>query len=156
MKNIIIIVGLLAMVFSLTGCKPYKVLAGEMKFDNGGADYTIDKSKVEITLKEKQSVKIPFVIKNNEAEQLKFSISEKMPSVLTLGYDWRYMNGAIRISLSEQNIALDAYKSGKIDIEIIRSEGEAKPIEIWVSVKDNKPAMVNKELIMRILVNVKD
>jgi hypothetical protein len=147
---------LFALCCSLTGCKPYKVLAGELSLNSGGMDYTIDKAKVEITLKENKSVTIPLIIKNNENAELSFDITARTPDFTTSGFITLGVNNPISIVLSEQNVALLPYKSGKIDIEVMRSKGEAQATEIWISVKDKSTAMIHKELVMRILVNVKD
>jgi hypothetical protein len=147
---------LLALCSCLAGCKPYKVLAGELSLDNGGLDYSIDKAKVEIALKEDSRVKIPLVIKNNSDEEIEFNITSRMPDFTATGYSPLGIKIPIAIVFNMQNIIIQGDKSGKIDIEVIRNSGEAQPVEIWVSVKDDSKAMIHKELVSRIFVNVKN
>ena len=155
MKRIVILMTLLALCSCLVGCKPYKVLAGELSLDNGGLDYTIDKSKVEITLKENKRVKIPITIKNNGDEEIEFFIVSRVPDFTATGFSPLGANNPIAVVFSAQNIIIQGGKSGKIDIEVIRNKGEAQPTEIWVSIKENSKAMIHKELILRILINAK-
>ena len=153
MKRIVILMTLLALCSCLAGCKPYKVLAGELSLDNGGLDYTIDKSKVEITLKENKSVKIPLVIKNNGAEA-EFTIMARTPDFTADGFA-AVKENSFEVAFSQNNITINVCERGKIDIEVKRNKGFAAPTEIWVSIKDNSKALIHKELILRILVNVK-
>jgi hypothetical protein len=147
----IIILGVLSiMLLTVSSCKEYKVLAGEMNVSVGNKqEFTIDKSKVQVDTKAGRTISVPLVIKNSTNDAIDLEIGQRVPDFIADGFqevNVQDYNIEINKGVITQSVIGNGSYVCYINIKCIHNTKE----EAWIYIK-NTSGEIRKESIMRIL-----